>query len=46
MMADRSSGQYGGIGAELRDFGHGLSELELARQNFDDPRHSCRGSSK
>jgi aquaporin Z len=41
-MADQSSGRYGGIGAELRDLGHGLSELELARRDFDDPRHEWR----
>jgi aquaporin Z len=41
-MAERSSGQSGGVGAELRDLGHGLSELELARQNFDDPSYKWR----
>jgi aquaporin Z len=37
-MADRSSG----IGAELREYGHGLTELELVKRNFDDPRHEWR----
>jgi aquaporin Z len=41
-MAERSSGQSGGVGAELRDLGHGLSELELARRNFDDPSYEWR----
>jgi aquaporin Z len=41
-MADRASGSSGGVGAELRDLGHGLSELEFVRRNFDDPRHEWR----
>jgi aquaporin Z len=41
-MADRSSGPSSGLGAELREYGHGLSELELVKRNFDDPRHEWR----
>jgi aquaporin Z len=41
-MAEASAGEAGGVGAELRDLGHGLSELEFVRQNFDDPRHEWR----
>ena len=41
-MAERSSGPSSGIGAELREYGHGLSQLEFVRQNFDDPRHEWR----
>jgi aquaporin Z len=41
-MADRSSGRSSGLGAELREVGRGLSELELARRNFDDPGHEWR----
>ena len=41
-MAERSSGPSSGIGAELREYGQGLSRLEFVRQNFDDPRHEWR----
>jgi aquaporin Z len=41
-MAEPSASETGGVGAELRELGHGLSELEVARQNFDDPRHEWR----
>jgi aquaporin Z len=41
-MAERSSGPSSGIGAELREYGHGLSELEFVKRNFDDPRHEWR----
>ena len=41
-MAESSAGDAGGVGAELRDLGHGLSELEVSRRNFDDPRHEWR----
>src|SRR3982750_3876470 len=41
-MAERSSGPSGGVGAELRDLGHGLSELEFVKRNFDDPSHEWR----
>jgi aquaporin Z len=41
-MVERSSGRSGGVGAELREVGQALSELELVRQNFDDPRQEWR----
>ena len=41
-MAQPSSSRAGGIGAELRGIGAGLSALELVRQNFDDPRQEWR----
>jgi aquaporin Z len=41
-MAEPSAGESGGVGAELRELGHGLSALELARENFDDPRQEWR----
>jgi len=41
-MAQPSSSRASGIGADLREIGAGLSALELARQNFDDPRQEWR----
>jgi aquaporin Z len=41
-MAEPSTGDAGGIGAELRVIGAGLSALELVRENFDDPRQEWR----
>jgi aquaporin Z len=41
-MAEGSESRSGSVGAEVRAFGRGLSELELARENFDDPRHEWR----
>jgi aquaporin Z len=41
-MAERSSGQSSYVGAELREVGHGLSELEFVKSNFDDPSHEWR----
>jgi aquaporin Z len=41
-MAEPSTGEAGGVGAELRAFGAGLSALELVRENFDDPRQEWR----
>ena len=41
-MAERSSNPASGLGAELREYGQGLSELELVKQNFDDPSHEWR----
>jgi aquaporin Z len=41
-MAEGSESRSGSVGAELREVGHGLSELELAKRNFDDPRHEWR----
>ena len=41
-MAQPSSSGASGIGADLREIGTGLSALELARQNFDDPRPEWR----
>ena len=41
-MAEPSSGATGGLGAELREIGRGLSALELVRRNFDDPRQEWR----
>jgi aquaporin Z len=41
-MAEPSSSATGGLGAELREIGRGLSALELVRQNFDDPRQEWR----
>ena len=37
----RSAGG-GGLGEDLREFGRGLSELEIARKNFDDPSREWR----
>ena len=43
MTVPRESGsRSGGVEAELRGLGRGLSELELVRRNFDDPRHEWR----
>jgi aquaporin Z len=41
-MAEPSTGEAGGVGAELRAIGAGLSALELVRENFDDPRQEWR----
>ena len=41
-MAQPSSSRAGGIGAAVWELGAGLSALELARQNFDDPRQEWR----
>jgi aquaporin Z len=41
-MAEVTETQSGSVGAELREFGKGLSELELVKSNFDDPRHEWR----
>src|SRR4029453_357548 len=41
-MAEPFTGEAGGLGAELREIGRGLSALELVRQNFDDPRQEWR----
>jgi hypothetical protein len=36
-MAEPSSSRAGGVGAELREVGAGLTELELAKRDFDNP---------
>jgi aquaporin Z len=41
-MAQPSSSRGSDVGAELREFGRGLSALELVRQNFDDRRQEWR----
>jgi aquaporin Z len=41
-MAEGSGSRSGRVGAELRAVGSGLSELELVRRNFDNPRHEWR----
>jgi aquaporin Z len=41
-MAEGSGSRSGRVGAELREVGSGLSELELVRRNFDNPRHEWR----
>jgi aquaporin Z len=41
-MAEPSTSEAGGVGAELRALGRGLSELELVQRNFDNPRHEWR----
>jgi len=41
-MAEQSSNRSSGIEAELREVGKGLSQLELVKQNFDDPRNEWR----
>jgi aquaporin Z len=41
-MAEPSTSEAGGVGAELRAVGSGLSALELVRENFDDPRQEWR----
>jgi aquaporin Z len=41
-MAKGSESRSGSVGAEVRGFGHGLSELEFVKRNFDDPRHEWR----
>jgi len=38
-MAEGSESRSGSVGAEVQGFGHGLSELEFVKRNFDDPRH-------
>ena len=41
-MAEGSESRSGSVGAEVRGFGRGLSELEFVKSNFDDPRHEWR----
>ena len=41
-MAEPSTGEAGGVRAELREVSAGLSELEFVKRNFDDPRHEWR----
>jgi aquaporin Z len=41
-MTEPSSSRASGVRAELREVGAGLTELELVRRNFDDPRHEWR----
>jgi aquaporin Z len=41
-MTEGSESRSGSVGAELREFGKGLSELEFIKSNFDDPRHEWR----
>ena len=41
-MAEESASRSGGVEAELREVGRGLSELEFIKRNFDDPRHEWR----
>jgi aquaporin Z len=41
-MAEGSESRSASVGAELRELGRGLSALELARENFDDPRQEWR----
>jgi aquaporin Z len=41
-MAGGPGGPAERAGAEVRAFARGLSELELVRENFDDPRHEWR----
>jgi aquaporin Z len=41
-MAEPSTSETGGVGAELREFGRSLTALELVRENFDDPRQEWR----
>jgi aquaporin Z len=41
-MAEESESRSDGVGAELREAGRVLSQLELIRSNFDDPRHEWR----
>jgi aquaporin Z len=41
-MAEGSESRSGSVGAEVQGFGHGLSELEFVKRNFDDPRHEWR----
>ena len=41
-MAEPSTSETGGVGAELRGLGRSISALELARENFDDPRQEWR----
>jgi aquaporin Z len=41
-MAKGAESRSGSVGAELRGFGHGLSELEFVKRNFDDPRQEWR----
>jgi aquaporin Z len=41
-MTEGSESPSGGVGAELREYGKGLSQLEFVRQNFDDPRNEWR----
>jgi aquaporin Z len=41
-MAEGSESRSGSVGAEVQGVGHGLSELEFVKRNFDDPRHEWR----
>src|SRR5215213_4920316 len=41
-MAEPSTGEAGGVRAELREVSAGLSELEFVKRNFDDSRHEWR----
>lgn len=41
-MAEETESRSDGVGAELREAGRVLSQLELIRSNFDDPRHGWR----
>lgn len=41
-MAEESESRSDGVGAELREAGRVLSQLELVRSNFDDPRREWR----
>jgi aquaporin Z len=41
-MAEPSTSETGGVGAELRTLGRSLAALELVRENFDDPRQEWR----
>ena len=41
-MAEPSSSRVGGVEAELREVGRGLSALEMVKKNFDDPKQEWR----
>jgi aquaporin Z len=41
-MAEEPESRSGSAGAELREFSKGLSQLELVKSNFDNPRHEWR----
>ena len=41
-MAEPASSQARSVGAELREFGKGLSQLEFIKSDFDNPRHEWR----
>ena len=42
MAEPPSSGRVSGVRTELQEVRSGLSELELVRRNFDDPRQEWR----